>query len=62
MQTPKIDWCQLMIESIQNVLIEQLMPFLRENVPEAIQQCPYNVIMTVKCRVVSYSEQLSCRA
>lgn len=43
MHTPLIDWCQVMILQTQNALVKSFIDFLRENFPDGVHECPYEV-------------------
>lgn len=48
MHTPRIDWCRMMKEHLNKAkigsMMSQIIEMLRDSMPTAVHECPYNVI------------------
>lgn len=41
--TPKLDWCNLMKNGMDNLIVKQFLVFLKDVVPSVVHECPYKV-------------------
>lgn len=60
-KVPNLDWCQLMKnDRKENAIVDQLVKFLKENVPDVIHECPY-MVYNLKYYKVSFHLIFTCR-
>lgn len=48
MHTPKLDWCQLMDNTIENLFFKSLIEVFKENFHGFVHECPYEVCLKLK--------------